>query len=125
MKKLNNILEIQEFISIANETYIVEPYREEPRTNSRDEKSKQVESFAHNKSKRKELIDAFTKLKDHPKAEDLGSDVGYAFDENEIEDELGPDIFAAYEAVGENGIIYSEISHSFWIHYEDKLIRIM
>ncbi len=117
-------MSVEEYLK-KNETYIVEPNRGEPRRNSKDEKQEQVESFAKNKSKRKELIDAFTKLKDHPKAEDLGSDVGYAFDEGEIEDELGKEFYAAYDAIGEHGIIYSEFKHSFWIRHQDKLIRIM
>ena len=31
----------------------------------------QIEKFAHNKDKRSEVVKAWTKLEDHPKAEDM------------------------------------------------------
>ena len=97
--------------------------REEP-TRERDPKSdrvQQIEEFAHNKSKKEEIIKAWTKLKDHPKAEDMKSEVGSAFDEGDLDD----DMRAAYEAVGEGGIIYCSFEGSFWIRHKGKLIRVM
>ena len=67
MKKLSNLLE----------TYIrEEPARETP---PKSELVQQIEEFA-NKSKRSEVIKAFTQIEDHPEAEDMSSDVGSAFD---------------------------------------------
>lgn len=84
----------------------------------------QVEKFKNNKSKRKELIDALTKI-EHPKAVDLSSEVGSAFDELDIEQELGKEFYDAYEAIGDGGIIYSEFSHTYWIRKDGELVRII
>ena len=109
MEKLSSILE----------TYMrEEPTRETP---PRGNWEQQIESFAHNKSKRKEVIKAFTEISEHPQAEDFSSDVGSAFDESDLDEELR----AAYEAVGEGGMIYSSFEHSFWIRHKGKLIRVM
>ncbi len=106
-------------LSEINETYL----REEP-ARERDPKSErvqQIEEFAHNKSKKEEIIKAWTGLKDHPKAEDMKSEVGSAFDEGDLDD----DMRAAYEAVGEGGMIYCSFEGSFWIRHKGKLIRVM
>ena len=106
-------------LSEINETYL----REEP-VRERDPKSErvqQIEEFAHNKSKKEEIIKAWTELKDHPQAEDMKSEVGSAFDEGDLDD----DMRAAYEAVGEGGMIYCSFEGSFWIRNKNKLIRVM
>ena len=108
MKKLSNLLE----------TYIrEEPARETP---PKSELVQQIEEFA-NKSKRSEVIKAFTQIEDHPEAEDMSSDVGSAFDKEDLDEELR----AAFEAIGEGGMIYSSIEHSFWIRHKGQLIRVM
>ena len=105
--------------SEVKETYIrEEPDRETP---PRSEKIVQLEEFAHNKGKRKEIIKAWTEIEDHPEATDMSSEVGSAFDEADLDEEMK----AAYEAVGEGGIIYSSFEHSFWIHFKKQLIRVM
>lgn len=95
-------------------------FREEParETPPRSEKVLQLEKFSRNKE---EIIKAWTQIKDHPEAQDMGSDVGSAFDESDLDEELR----AAYEAVGEGGMIYSSFEHSFWIRHKGKLIRVM
>ena len=106
-------------LSEINETYL----REEP-VRERDPKSErvqQIEEFAHNKSKKEEIIKAWTGLKDHPKAEDMKSEVGSAFDEGDLDD----DMRAAFEAVGEGGIICDSFADSYWIRHKGKLIRVM
>lgn len=106
-------------LSEINETYL----REEP-VRERDPKSErvqQIEEFAKNKSKKEEIIKAWTGLKDHPKAEDMKSEVGSAFDEKDLDD----DMRAAYEAVGEGGMIYCSFEVSFWIRHKGQLIRVM
>ena len=109
MEKLSNIWE----------TYIKEePTREEP---PRSELVQQIEEFAHNKEKRSEIIKAFTEISDHPEAEDMNSPVGSAFDEGDLDEELR----AAYDAVGEGGMIYASFEHSFWIRHKGQLIRVM
>jgi len=108
MKKLSDLLE----------TYIrEEPTREVPQKNKLVQ---QIEEFAQ-KEKRAEIIKAWTQIKDHPEAQDMGSDVGSAFDKEDLDEELR----AAYEAVGEGGMIYSSFEHSFWIRHKGKLIRVM
>ena len=73
MKKLSNLLE----------TYIrEEPARETP---PKSELVQQIEAFA-NKSKRSEVIKAFTQIEDHPEAEDMSSDVGSAFDKEDLDE---------------------------------------
>ena len=102
-----------------SEAYI----REEPEreVSPKSEKVQQIEEFAHNKSKRAEIIKAWTKLKDHPQAEDMKSEVGSAFDEKDLEDDMA----AAFEAIGEGGMIYSSFEGSFWIRHKGQLIRVM
>ena len=109
MKKLRNLLE----------TYI----REEPTrdTTPKREMVQQIEEFANNKEKRSEVIKAFTQIKDHPDAEDMSSPVGSAFDKEDLDEELR----AAFEVIGEGGMIYSSFEHSFWIRHKGQLIRVM
>ena len=110
MDKLSNILA---------ETYIrEEPTRDTP---PKSERIVQIEEFAHNKGKRSEIIKAWTEIEDHPQAEDLKSPVGSAFDESDLDDEMR----AAYEAIGEHGILYSSFEDSFWIRHKGQLIRVM
>ena len=109
MEKLSNLLE----------TYIrEEPVRETPPMN---DLVQQLEEFANNKDKRSEVIKAFTQIEDHPEAQDMGSDVGSAFDKEDLDEEMR----AAYEAIGENGMVYASFEHSFWIRHKGKLIRVM
>ena len=98
-------------------------FREEPtrETPPRGDWEQQIEGFAHNNSKRKEVIKAFTEISEHPSAEDFSSDVGSAFDESDLDEEMR----AAYDAVGENGMIYCSFEHSFWIRHKKQLIRVM
>ena len=98
-------------------------FREEPRTSTtpKSEKVRQIEEFAHNKEKKAEVIKAWTEIKDHPTAEDMGSDVGSAFDKEDLDEEMR----AAFEAIGEGGMIYSSFEGSFWLRYKGKLIRVM
>ena len=102
-----------------SEMYIrEEPVRDEcPKT----DRQIQIESFKNDKSKRTEVIKAFTQIKDHPKAEDMGSDVGSAFDESDLDEELS----AAFEIIGEGGFIYDNFNDSYWIRHKRKLIRVM
>ena len=106
MEKLSDILE----------TYI----REEPRrdTTPKSERLLQLEKFSKDK---KEVIKAWTEIEDHPQAEDFKSPVGSAFDEGDLDDEMR----AAYEAIGEGGMIYSSWEGSFWLRYKGQLIRVM
>ena len=46
---------------------------------------------------------------------------GAAFDNEDLDEEMR----AAYEAIGENGMIYSSFEHSFWIRHKGQLIRVM
>ena len=108
MKKLSNLLE----------TYIrEEPARETP---PKSELVQQIEEFA-NKSKRSEVIKAFTQIEDHPEAADLSSHLGSAFDNLDLEEQRR----AAIDAMGEGGMIYSSFEHSFWIRHKGQLIRVM
>ena len=101
------------------ETYIrEEPTREEP---PRSELVQQIEEFAHNKEKRSEIIKAWTEISDHPEAEDMNSPVGSAFDKEDLDEEMS----AAYDAVGEGGVIFASFEHSFWIRHKGQLIRVM
>lgn len=106
-------------LSEIKESYI----QEEPvRTDSpKSERIQQIEEFAHNKTKRTEIIKAWTSLKDHPQAEDMKSEVGSAFDESDLDEEMR----AAYEAIGEGGIICDSFADSYWIRHKGKLIRVM
>lgn len=112
------VLAMRKFSEI-NETYI----REEPQrgTTPKSERIVQIEEFAHNKSKRAEIIKAWTKIEDHPEATDMSSEVGSAFQESDLDDQMR----AAYEAVGEHGVIYDSFSDSFWIRHKGQLIRVM
>ena len=111
MKKLSNLLE----------TYIrEEPARETP---PKSELVQQIEEFANNKEKRSEVIKAFTQIKDHPDAEDMSSDVGSAFDKEDLDQEMR----AVYDVLDDGGFIYASFEHSFWIKVkkQGKLVRVM
>lgn len=102
-----------------SETYIrEEPTRDTP---PRSERVQQIEEFAHNKGKRSEIIKAWTEISDHPKATDMKSEVGSAFDEADLDEQMR----AAYEAVGEHGMIYASFEDSFWLRHKALLIRVM
>ena len=110
MEKLSNLLE----------TYIrEEPARETP---PKIELVQQIEEFA-NKSKRSEVIKAFTQIEDHPEAEDMSSDVGSAFDKEDLDQEMR----AVYDVLDDGGFIYASFEHSFWIKVkkQGKLVRVM
>ena len=51
----------------------------------------------------------------------MSSDVGSAFDKEDLDEEL----LAAFEAIGEGGMIYSSFEHSFWLRHKGQLIRVM
>lgn len=105
-------------LSSLRETYIKEePTRETP---PKSDWVMQVEQFA-NKDKRAEVIKTWTHIKDHPQAKDFKSEVGSAFDEADLDDEMR----ATYEAIGEGGMIYSSFEDSFWIRHKGQLIRVM
>ena len=105
-------------LSSLSETYIrEEPTRDTP---PKSELVQQIEEFA-DKDKRSEVIKAWTEIKDHPEAQDMSSDVGSAFDKEDLDEELR----AAFEAIGEGGMIYSSFEHSFWIRHKGQLIRVM
>ena len=107
-----------EKLSKIMETYIMEePARETP---PKSELVQQIEEFA-NKGKRTEVIKAWTEIKDHPEAQDMSSPVGSAFDKEDLDEELR----AAFEAIGEGGMIYSSFEHSFWLRHKGQLIRVM
>ena len=106
-------------LSSIKETYTMEePARDTP---PKSELVQQIEEFANNKDKRSEVIKAWTEIKDHPDAEDMSSPVGSAFDKDDLDEELR----AAFEAIGEGGMIYSSFEHSFWIRHKGQLIRVM
>ena len=103
-------------LSDIRETYMREtPIRDAVPQSELVEK---IEGFANKKA---EIIKAWTEIEDHPSAEDMSSEVGSAFDKEDLDDEMR----AAYDAVGENGVIYSSFEHSFWIRHKGKLIRVM
>ena len=105
-------------LSSLSEAYIrEEPTRETP---PKSDLVQQIEEFA-DKDKRSEVIKAWTEIKDHPEAQDMSSDVGSAFDKEDLDEELR----AAFEAIGEGGIIYSSFEHSFWLRHKGQLIRVM
>lgn len=105
-------------LSSLRETYIKEePTRETP---PKSDWVMQVEQFA-NKDKKAEIIKAWTEIEDHPVAEDMSSPVGAAYDKEDLDQEMR----AAYEAIGENGMVYASFEHSFWIRHKGKLIRVM
>lgn len=107
-----------EKLSKIMETY----FREEParETPPKSDLVQQIEEFA-DKDKRSEVIKAFTQIEGHPQAQDMGSDVGSAFDKEDLDEELR----AAFEAIGEGGMIYSSFEHSFWLRHKGQLIRVM
>ena len=108
-------------LSSLSETYIrEEPARETP---PKSELVQQLEEFANNKEKRSEVIKAFTQIKDHPDAEDMSSDVGSAFDKEDLDEEMR----AVYDILDDGGFIYASFEHSFWIKVEKqgKLVRVM
>ena len=110
MEKLSNLLE----------TYIrEEPVRNDP---PKSELVQQIGEFA-NKSKRSEVIKAFTQIEDHPEAEDMSSPVGSAFDKEDLDQEMR----AVYDVLDDGGFIYASFEHSFWIKVkkQGKLVRIM
>ena len=103
------------------ETYIrEEPARETP---PKSDLVQQIEEFANNKEKRSEVIKAFTQIKDHPVAEDMSSDVGSAFDKEDLDQEMR----AVYDVLDDGGFIYASFEHSFWIKVkkQGKLVRVM
>ena len=106
-----------EKLSKIMETY--EPARETP---PKSELVQQIEEFA-NKGKRTEVIKAFTQIEDHPEAEDMGSDVGSAFDKEDLDQEMR----AVYDVLDDGGFIYASFEHSFWIKVkkQGKLVRVM
>ena len=103
-----------------SETYI----REEPARQDvpQSELVQQLEEFA-DKDKRSEVIKAWTEIKEHPEAEDMNSDVGSAFDKEDLDEELR----AAYDVLDDGGFIYASFEHSFWIKVkkQGKLVRVM
>ena len=108
-------------LSSLSETYIrEEPARETP---PKSELVQQIEEFANNKEKRSEVIKAFTQIKDHPDAQDMSSDVGSAFDKEDLDEEMR----AVYEVLDDGGFIYASFEHSFWIKVkkQGKLVRVM
>ena len=110
MDKLSNLLE----------TYIrEEPIRDTP---PKSELVQQIEEFAH-KDKRSEVIKAFTQIEDHPEAQDMSSDVGSAFDKEDLDQEMR----AVYDVLDDGGFIYASFEHSFWIKVkkQGKLVRVM
>ena len=111
MEKLSSIIE----------TYIrEEPTRDTP---PQSELVQQIEEFANNKEKRAEVIKAFTQIEDHPEAQDMSSDVGSAFDKEDLDEELR----AVYDVLDDGGFIYASFEHSFWIKVkkQGKLVRVM
>ena len=109
MKKLSKVLEV----------YVSE---EPARTDvPKSDKVRQIEEFAYKKEKRSEIIKAWTEIKDHPEATDMNSEVGSAFDECDLDEEMR----AAYDAIGDGGMIYASFEHSFWIRNNGQLIRVM
>ena len=105
-------------LSSLSEAYIrEEPTRETP---PKSDLVQQIEEFA-DKDKRSEVIKAWTEIKDHPEAQDMSSDVGSAFDKEDLDEELR----AAFEAIGEGGMIYSSFEHSFWLRHKGQPIRVM
>ena len=82
----------------------------------------QVEQFA-NKDKKAEIIKAWTEIKEHPEAQDMSSDVGSAFDKEDLDQEMR----AVYDVLDDGGFIYASFEHSFWIKVkkQGKLVRVM
>ena len=109
-----------EKLSKIMETYIrEEPTRDTP---PKSDLVQQIEEFA-DKSKRSEVIKAWTEIKDHPEAQDMSSDVGSAFDKEDLDEEMR----AVYDVLDDSGFIYASFEHSFWIKVkkQGKLVRVM
>ncbi len=109
-----------EKLSKIMETYTMEePARETP---PKSELVQQIEEFA-DKDKRSEVIKAFTQIEDHPEAEDMSSDVGSAFDKEDLDEEMR----AVYDVLDDGGFIYASFEHTFWIKVkrQGKLVRVM
>ena len=109
-----------EKLSKIMETYIrEEPTRDTP---PKSDLVQQIEEFA-DKSKRSEVIKAWTEIKDHPEAQDMSSDVGSAFDKEDLDEEMR----AVYDILDDGGFIYASFEHSFWIKVkkQGKLVRVM
>ena len=105
-----------EKLSRIMETYINEPTRDTP---PKSDKLLQLEKFSRDKE---EVIKTWTKIKDHPQAEDFKSEVGSAFDKADLDE----DMRAAYEAIGEGGMVFCSYENTFWVNYKNKLlIRVM
>ena len=107
-------------LSSLSETYVrEEPARDTP---PKSELVQQIEEFA-DKGKRSEVIKAWTEIKDHPEAQDMSSDVGSAFDKEDLDEELR----AVYDVLDDGGFIYASFEHSFWIKVkkQGKLVRVM
>lgn len=110
-----------EKLSKIMETYIREvPARDTP---PKSDLVQQLEEFANNKEKRSEVIKAWTEIKDHPEAQDMSSDVGSAFDKEDLDEEMR----AVYDVLDDGGFIYASFEHSFWIKVkkQGKLVRVM
>ena len=108
---------IMQKLSQIKETYL----REAPRdTVPQSELVQKIQEFAQ-KEKKAEIIKAWTQLEDHPKADDMSSEVGSAFDKGDLDDEMS----AVYDAIGEGGMVYASFEHSFWIRHKGQLIRVM
>lgn len=109
-----------EKLSKIMETYIrEEPTRDTP---PKSDLVQQIEEFA-DKSKRSEVIKAWTEIKDHPEAQDMSSDVGSAFDKEDLDEEMR----AVYDVLDDGGFIYASFEHTFWIKVQKqgKLVRVM
>ena len=107
-------------LSSLSEAYIrEEPTRETP---PKSDLVQQIEEFA-DKDKRSEVIKAWTEIKDHPEAQDMSSDVGSAFDKEDLDEEMR----AVYDVLDDGGFIYASFEHSFWIKVkkQGKLVRVM
>ena len=105
-------------LSSLSETYIrEEPARETP---PKSDLVQQIEEFASNKE---EIIKTWTKIENHPEAEDMNSPVGSAFDKEDLDQEIR----AVYDVLDDGGFIYASFEHSFWIKVkkQGKLIRVM
>lgn len=51
----------------------------------------------------------------------MGSDVGSAFDEADLDEEMK----TAFEIIGEGGFIYDNFNDSYWTRHKKMLIRVM
>ena len=107
-------------LSSLSETYIrEEPARETP---PKSDLVQQIEEFA-DKDKRSEVIKAFTQIEEHPEAQNMSSDVGSAFDKEDLDEEMR----AVYDVLDDGDFIYASFEHTFWIKVQKqgKLVRVM